>query len=391
MTQEQFIAAIAPGAMKGWEQEGILPSLSIAQAILESGWGTSQLAKDACNLFGIKASDDWRGRVMTVATKEWVSGRYITAQSAFRAYDSWADSVADHAHFFTSTGWRKDRYAAVIGEGDYIKACRAIQAAGYATAPDYADKLIGIIEQYNLMRFDKQGSGHVAKGVGKGSHYEYITQYDSPNHWGQRSKTEAIVIHWWGDPNTKPSFAGVVGWLCNPRSQASAHYVVEADKVACIVDPHMMAWHVAQPAYVNQTTIGIECNPRAWDSDHETVAELVADLWHEWGKLPVRRHRDYMATQCPGDYDVERIIARAEEIYAGGGQDKDRKGEVELKPEVAEWITSLYEQAHKEAPADWGKDEWQEATDKGIVDGQRPNAMMTRLEYAVSELRRLEK
>ncbi|MFP5528402.1 glucosaminidase domain-containing protein [Peptococcus simiae] len=389
MDQTSFIAGIAPGAVQGWEQEGILPSLSIAQAILESGWGTSVLAVQANNLFGIKASDDWQGKTLTVPTKEWVNGRYITIHATFRAYDSWADSVADHARFFTSTDWRKNLYAAVIGESGYIKACRAIQVAGYATAPDYATKLINLIEQYDLTRYDKQGSETMTKGVGKGSNYQYITQYDSPNHWGQRSKTEAIVIHWWDDPAKKPSFDGVVSWLCDVRSRASAHYVVEAGKVACIVDPHLMAWHVAEPTYVNQTTIGVECNPRAWDSDHETVAELVADLWHEWGKLPVKRHRDYMSTQCPGNYDLDRLIARAEEIYAGQG--KTRKDEVELRPEVAEWITSLYDQAHKDTPADWGKDAWQEATEKDIVDGQRPNAMMTRLEYAASELRRLEK
>ena len=226
------------------------------------------------------------------------------------------------------------------------------------------------------------------KGVGKGSSYQYITEHDSPNHWGQRSKTDAIVIHWWGDPATNPTFDGVVDWLCNPQSQASAHYVAEAGKVACIVDPAMMAWHVAQPGYVNQTTIGIECNPRASEGDYATVAELVANLWHEWGKLPVKRHKDYMPTQCPGVYDVGRIIALAERYYAG---EVDREDEVELRPEVAKWVTGLYEQAHKEAPADWGKDEWKKATELGIVDGTRPGALMTRLEYAASENRRLNK
>lgn len=388
MKKDKFISVIAPGAIKGWKQKGILPSLSIAQAILESGWGTSQLTKDACNLFGIKASDDWQGKTLTVPTKEWVSGQYVTVQAAFRAYDSWVDSVADHVRFFTSTVWRRARYAAVIGESDYRKACKAIQAAGYATAPDYADKLIRLIEQHNLTQYDKQGSDTMNKGVGKGSSYQYITEHDSPNHWGQRSKTDAIVIHWWGDPATNPTFDGVVDWLCNPQSQASAHYVAEAGKVACIVDPAMMAWHVAQPGYVNQTTIGIECNPRASEGDYATVAELVANLWHEWGKLPVKRHKDYMPTQCPGVYDVGRIIALAERYYAG---EVDREDEVELRPEVAKWVTGLYEQAHKEAPADWGKDEWKKATELGIVDGTRPGALMTRLEYAASENRRLNK
>lgn len=386
MEKQAFIDAVAPGAVKGWQEEGILPSLSIAQAILESGWGTSQLAKDTCNLFGIKASEDWAGKTITVPTKEWVNGGYITVNAGFRAYDSWADSVADHAAFFNSTGWRRERYGKVIGEANYIAACRAVQAAGYATAPDYADKLIRVIEENNLARFDN-GSDDMARSVGVNSKYTYITDKDSPNHWGLRSKTEAIVIHWWGDPNTHPQFDGVVGWLCNPQSQASAHYVAEAGKVACIVDPAMMAWHVAQPAYVNQTTIGIECNPRAWDSDYETVAELVADLWHEWGKLPVKGHREYMPTQCPGAYDVGRIVALAEQYYTG---EVDRKDDVELRPEVAKWVTDLYEKAHNPKPPAWGEKQWKEATEKNIVDGERPNDLMTRCEYAASEIRRVK-
>lgn len=385
MNKQAFIAVIAPGAIRGWEEERILPSLSIAQAILESGWGKSQLAQEACNLFGIKTSDDWQGRSITVPTKEFVNGTYITVNAAFRAYDSWIDSVADHARFFTSTDWRKERYAAVIGESDYKKACRAVKAAGYATAPDYAEKLIGIIEQYNLERFDRGGSESMAQAVGVSSNYEYITQYDSPNHWGDRSKTEAIVIHWWDDPDKKPTFEGVVGWLCNPRARASAHYVAEAGRVACIVDPAMMAWHVAEPAYVNQTTIGIECNPRASEEDHETVAELVADLWREWGKLPVKGHKEYMATQCPGAYNVEKIIELAEKYYSGTSE---RKEEVELKPEVAAWVTDLYEKAHNPKAPDWGTEAWEEATEQNIVDGTRPNDLMTRCEYAASELRR---
>ncbi|SDD31442.1 N-acetylmuramoyl-L-alanine amidase [Peptococcus niger] len=110
----------------------------------------------------------------------------------------------------------------------------------------------------------------------------------------------------------------------------------------------MMAWHVAQPGYVNQTTIGIECNPRASEGDYATVAELVADLWHEWGKLLVKRHKDYMPTQCPGVYDIDRIVALAEQCYSGEETGKD---EVQLRPEVAAWITDLYDKCISQNPS----------------------------------------
>ncbi|MCL2124230.1 MAG: glucosaminidase domain-containing protein, partial [Desulfovibrionaceae bacterium] len=71
-------------------------------------------------------------------------------KASFRAYGSWEQSVADHSAFLVAGA----RYAAVIGEGNYKKACTAIHKAGYATAPDYADKLIKLIETYGLTAFD---------------------------------------------------------------------------------------------------------------------------------------------------------------------------------------------------------------------------------------------
>ena len=128
-----------------------------AQAALESGWGTSALARAPYNnQFGIKASDDWTGRVVKMPTKEYLNGAWVAVNADFRAYDDINDSVADHAKFFTSTEWRKSNYKAVIGETDYKKACYAVKAAGYATDPDYASKLINIIEKYKLYEWDKE-------------------------------------------------------------------------------------------------------------------------------------------------------------------------------------------------------------------------------------------
>ena len=152
--QSHFLSAIKQGAMDG-AKEGVLPSITAAQAILESGWGSSELAKAPNNnLFGIKDSEDWNGEIVTVPTQEYVNGDYIKINAAFRKYTSWNDSVVDHAKFFTSTEWRKNNYRKVVNETDYRIAAQELKNAGYATDPSYAGKLISLIEAYKLYEWD---------------------------------------------------------------------------------------------------------------------------------------------------------------------------------------------------------------------------------------------
>ena len=152
--QSHFLSAIKQGAMDG-AKEGVLPSITAAQAILESGWGSSELAKAPNNnLFGIKDSEDWHGEIVTVPTQEYLNGDYITVNAAFRKYASWNDSVVDHAKFFTSTEWRKDNYRKVVNETDYRIAAQELKNAGYATDPNYPGKLIRLIEAYKLYEWD---------------------------------------------------------------------------------------------------------------------------------------------------------------------------------------------------------------------------------------------
>ena len=152
--QSHFLSAIKQGAMDG-AKEGVLPSITAAQAILESGWGSSELAKAPNNnLFGIKDSEDWNGEIVTVPTQEYLNSDYITVNAAFRKYASWNDSVVDHAKFFTSTEWRKNNYRKVVNETDYRVAAQELKNAGYATDPSYPGKLIRLIEAYKLYEWD---------------------------------------------------------------------------------------------------------------------------------------------------------------------------------------------------------------------------------------------
>lgn len=131
--------------------------------------------------------------------------------------------------------------------------------------------------------------------------YEYITKYNSPNFTRGRegNRPQYIVIHHWGADGA--SFWGVVNWLCRRGGNSSAHYVVEAGRVACIVDPDDTAWHASSWWY-NLRSIGIECRPEMSDGDFATVAELIREIWKTYGKLPLIGHKDIVATGCPGRY-----------------------------------------------------------------------------------------
>lgn len=160
-TGKSFLESIKAGAIRSWHEHKVLPSLVGAQAALESGWGQSGLAKNGKNLFGIKAGSDIPStKKGKYPTKEFIDGKWIEVEAYFRHYDNWSESVADHGAFFTSTDFRKDNYKAVIGEKDYKKAVAAIlqpiAKSSYATDPNYASKIIDIIEKNNLQAWDKE-------------------------------------------------------------------------------------------------------------------------------------------------------------------------------------------------------------------------------------------
>lgn len=152
--KEAFLSKIKSGALAAWRKHKVLPSLVAAQAALESGWGTSQLAIKGNNLFGIKAHG-WRGPTLVLPTKEYLNKKWVTVDATWRKYDSWAESVEDHGLFFV----QNHRYKKLLGETDYVKACRAVHAAGYATDPDYADKLLATIRANGLDAWDREVLG----------------------------------------------------------------------------------------------------------------------------------------------------------------------------------------------------------------------------------------
>lgn len=159
--------------------------------------------------------------------------------------------------------------------------------------------------------------------------YELITKFDSRNFtpaasvpatYGRRRTIDSITIHWWGLPEWNATFFGTVDFLCTNKKPTSAHEVIEAGRVAVIVNHGDASW-AAGNATGNATSIHLELNPRASDEDYATAAERIRDIRAMHGKdLPLIPHRNWQATMCPGDYDLARLdrMARGSAITTQG-------------------------------------------------------------------------
>ena len=148
--KEEFVEKIAPIAQDEQQKYHIFASITIAQAALESNWGQSELATQYYNLFGVKSDT---GGLMT--TKEYVNGQWIVVRARFAIYQSWRESIEQHtALLVNGTSWDSSHYQAVLSADNYVEAAQALQQRGYATDPNYAQKLISLIKTYNLDKYD---------------------------------------------------------------------------------------------------------------------------------------------------------------------------------------------------------------------------------------------
>lgn len=186
MQKQEFINKILPKALEGLKKYNIIPSITIAQAILESNWGKSSLSMKFNNLFGIKARSNTR-KVANIETSEYIDGQKIKVMANFKAYDTFIDSIQDHNILLGEA----KRYERVRNAKDYKEAAMALQKCGYATDPSYPDKLIQIIEQYKLYEYDYDYN--VSEFASKA--YEFVTKNNISD--GSRPKDPATREEIW--------------------------------------------------------------------------------------------------------------------------------------------------------------------------------------------------
>lgn len=148
---ESFVQRLLPHAQEASASTGIPARFMMGQAALETGWGRSEIrgpeGQNSFNLFGIKAGGSWKGRTVDIVTTEYVNGKPQKQVDTFRAYDSYADSFRDYANLLRAN----PRYQNVIAQGqDVAGFANGLQQAGYATDPNYAQKLMSVIKQVDL-------------------------------------------------------------------------------------------------------------------------------------------------------------------------------------------------------------------------------------------------
>lgn len=169
LSEEDVIKKVGPSFTEDERKSGILACVSLAQFILESGYGHSELATNANNFFGMKTSlsgntwpnSSWDGTSKyTKETKEQLStGEFVTITADFRSYPCLENSIADHSAYLLGAKNGNDyRYPNIAGMKDYREVAQLIKDGGYATSIDYVDKLCNIIEKWDLTQYNLECS-----------------------------------------------------------------------------------------------------------------------------------------------------------------------------------------------------------------------------------------
>ena len=153
MTNQEFIETVGNMAVYDMRKTGVLASLTIAQAILESGWGRSELALEGNNLFGMKASlsgDNWGSR--------WKGRVHYLRGTPYRAYDSIQESVDDHSLYLlgATIDGKKLRYEGIEKATTTRQAAKILIDGGYTSGYQYVEDLVSLAKKYNLTAYDKK-------------------------------------------------------------------------------------------------------------------------------------------------------------------------------------------------------------------------------------------
>lgn len=353
MSEKEFVEKIGPLAAQDMKTGGVLASITTAQACLESGYGSTELAVNANNLFGMKCSlsgntwdSVWDGvsKYTKKTNEQKPDGTVYTITADFRKYPDILTSIKDHSCYLNGAmNGSKMRYEGLAGEKDYRKAAELIKAGGYATDIAYVDKLCSLIERWNLTKYDKEDTGMSNSSL-------VNCTVKSPNHSGARTHAiDRITPHCVVGQLTAESIGG-----CFDSSgvQASCNYGIGSDgRVVLCVDEANRSWCSSSNAN-DQRAVTIECasdktDPYAMtNAVYEKLIALCVDICRRNGKtkliwfgnknttlnyspksneMVLTVHRWFANKSCPGDWLYSRLGDVANRVTAelsgssGGG------------------------------------------------------------------------
>lgn len=339
LSEADVVKKVGPLCTEDMKKSGILASVTMAQFILESGYGKTDLAQNANNCFGMKKSlsgntwggSTWDGKsIYTKKTQEDDGkGNLYTITADFRKYPCIEDSISDHsAYLLGAKNGSKMRYAGLKGCTDYRKAIQIIKDGGYATDTKYVAKICDIISRWNLTQYDiaadsaKPETRKIADRTIIDITRENLSEV--PRSRGS-NKIEFIVVHYLGVPNADNPYLYGGGY--------GGHYNIKRDgSVYKAADPKTaVVWHCGgglqgsgghtfHGICTNFNSIGIECgvcyteNVKEASGDsgkwyfttetQESLVWLVSKLMNEYGIGidHVIRHYDVTGKICPNPY-----------------------------------------------------------------------------------------
>lgn len=353
MTEKEFVEKIGPLAAQDMKTNGVLASITAAQACLESGYGSTELAVNANNLFGMKCSlsgntwdSVWDGvsKYTKKTNEQKPDGTVYTITADFRKYPDILTSIKDHSCYLNGAmNGSKRRYEGLSGEKDYRKAAELIKAGGYATDIAYVDKLCSLIERWNLTQYDKEDTGMSNSSL-------VNCTVKSPNHSGARKHAiDRITPHCVVGQLSAESIGGCFD---SSNVQASCNYGIGKDgRVVLVVDECNRSWCSSSNAN-DQRAVTIECasdmsHPYAMtNAVYEKLIALCVDICRRNGKtkllwfgdkntalnyspksneMVLTVHRWFANKSCPGDWLYSRLGDVANRVTAqlsgssGGG------------------------------------------------------------------------
>lgn len=347
-TSKQFIDLVTPLAVEECRKRGYgYPQAftCVSQACCESAYGTSELAKNANALFGIKANG-WNGKVYSKQTKECYDGKtYVDVKASFRAYNSFAESVEDYFNFI-----EKPRYKASLTATTVKDCITAIKTGGYATSPTYVSTILTFYErhreQMESYREEKKMSifSPVCTDI-----FDFGTKNSNPRSQDGISQPTKIIPH---------HFAGTMGALAQAKahyksSGASASAYIKDDDIVGAVSENRRPWTSdgtpiggkrgrwadfrAITVEVSNNKRGSSTSGKGWtisDKSYRSLVRYFADVCNRYGIIPhydgtqygtLCMHKQFAATACPGEH--------LENLVTSGQLEKDILKEMGKKPD----------------------------------------------------------